>query len=165
MSDPESRPSEAWDQLLAAGDAILAGSASDAPDLEGARLVGIGWATVDIERAQAELGAAISDDGSWVEAPRDALLGARSAVSRPGVPGGPVAVVLEPDTEGRLAAFLARHGEGIGAVYVTIRPVSRLAPGAFGIPAGGPLGRGRHYTGGRPGEPTIVVLDSDPSPP
>ncbi len=164
MSDPERRRAEAWKELVAAGEALLADFGHDSPGVEEAHLVGIGWATVDLERAERELGDAIGDGGSWTEAPRDALLGARAAVSRSGAAGEPIVVVLEPDTEGRLAAFLARHGEGIGAIFVTVRSGARPAPGAFGIPAGGPLGRGRHFTGARSGEPSTVVLDTDPRP-
>jgi len=74
----------------------------------------------------------------------------------------PLLVVLEPDTEGRLAASLARHGEGVAAIYVTTRPGAVLVAGAFGIPAGGPLGRGRRLARGGIGEPSIVVLDTHP---
>ncbi|HEV2005315.1 MAG TPA: hypothetical protein VGQ85_01770, partial [Candidatus Limnocylindrales bacterium] len=61
-----------------------------------------------------------------------------------------------------LAASLARHGEGVAAVYVTMRPGAVLAAGAFGIPAGGPLGRGRRLARGGIGEASIVVLETDP---
>jgi hypothetical protein len=156
--------SEHWDRLVAAGADILVSASLEGSALEGATLVAIGWATVEIERAERELEVAIGDGGSWAEAPRDALLGARAAVYRSIATGRPLVVALEPDTEGRLAASLARHGEGVAATYVTVRPGAVLAAGAFGIPAGSPLGRGRRLARGGIGEPSIIVLDSDPRP-
>jgi hypothetical protein len=163
MSDPGHGGSEHWDRLVAAGKDILAGATLENSALEGATLVAIGWATVEIERAEQELEAAIGNGGSWAEAPRDALLGARAAVYRSIAAASLLVVVLEADTEGRLAASLARHGEGIAATYVTVRPGTVLAAGAFGIPAAGPLGRGRRLARGGIGEPSIIVLDSHPS--
>ena len=164
MSDQGPSGSEPWDRLVAAGEDILARARLDDPALEGATLVAIGWATVEIERAKRELEAAIGDGGSWSEAPRDALLGARAAMYRSSAAERTLVVVLEPDTEGRLAASLARHGEGVGAAYVTVQQGVVLAAGAFGIPAAGPLGRGRRLTRGGVGEPSIIVLDADPRP-
>ena len=70
----------------------------------------IGWATVDMERTLGGLdgtNARVTDD--------DLLLGARAWR----VDAGPVALILlEPNTEGRLAAALARNGEGIVALYL-----------------------------------------------
>jgi hypothetical protein len=165
MSEPAQRRSDDWDQLLAAGDDILARATSENPALKGATIVAIGWATVEIERAERELEAAIGDGGSWADAPRDALLGARAATYRPTAVDRPLVVVLEADTEGRLAASLARHGEGVAATYVTALLGTVLGAGAFGIPAGGPLGRGRRLARGGIGEPSIIVLDTQPSRP
>lgn len=106
----------------------------DAPaDHEGAAVapgwaaLAIAWATVDVARAVAGIGALPVD-----RRPRDATLGASVTL----VPGRPVPVaLLEPDTEGRLAAMLARHGEGPVGVYA----VRAAEPGAvFGDP--GPFG-------------------------
>jgi hypothetical protein len=49
----------------------------------------------------------------------DALLGARVVVLLPG-PDGPSLAVAEPITEGRLAATLARHGEGPAGRYLAV---------------------------------------------
>ena len=157
--------SDAWRALVAAGEAILASAAPASPALQGAAIVALGWATVEIARAEIELGAVIGSDEAWAEAPPDAVLGARAAVCRPQSAAGPVVVLLEPDTEGRLAASLARHGEGVAAIYVTRSREMTLAPGSFGIPAGGPLGRARRLAGGGSGEPSILVLDADPRSP
>ena len=110
-------------------------------------VVGIGgvtvamlWATVDIERTLAELGREASELGV------DTLLGARVVVVA-GEPGGPPLAIAEPSTEGRLAARLARHGEGAAGRYVAVADgldrararaasrgiaVTRVGPGPFG---------------------------------
>jgi hypothetical protein len=88
----------------------------DLPDLH---LVGVGWATVELDRAETELAewlagmpAETSGDGA------EPHLGARARVrDSDGLPGGTV-VLLEPTTEGRLAASLARDGEGPCALYL-----------------------------------------------
>jgi len=103
-------------------------------------LVGVGWATVELDRAVREF------------APRrfeavapDASLGAHALVGRVGAGS---LVLLEPSTEGRLAAALARFGEGATAVYLAARP-GALEPlaersrkaGEQGRIASGPFGR------------------------
>ena len=101
-----------WAALLAAAEAIR----SDA-DLADLPIAGVGWATVEAERAFRELGGVLGP-ATWVPDVRDAPLGA-SVWRRETSPSGDASLlVLEPDTEGRLAAFLARFGEGVGAVYV-----------------------------------------------
>jgi hypothetical protein len=72
---------------------------------------GLVLATVDAERAAAELATALP--GSWVDAGVDEVLGARCR--RLGI-GRSVLVLAEPVTEGYLAACLARFGEGPVAV-------------------------------------------------
>lgn len=165
-------PSAAVAELLAA-----AARAIPAP-VGGRRTVGIGWATVELERAAAELGTSLGlPADSWTPADRDQLLGAAALLGPPLGPdaGGPRMVLLEPDTEGRLAASLARHGEGVAAVYVveTLAEGVRPAPGApdrlQGAPARssaapGPLGRARLVLGGPIWGPHIVVLDAPPKP-
>jgi len=165
--------------LLAAATQALPESLADH------RIVGIGWATVDLERAAAQLDPALAlpADG-WTPATRDQLLGA-TALLGPWLaltPGpalgpdgrGPRLVLLEPDTEGRLAASLARHGEGVAVVYVTNSSDERgaLVPthagGSPGTPARssvapGPLGRGRLLLGGPISGPHVVVLEAPPN--
>ena len=72
------------------------------------------WATVDTDRALADLDARV---GSPVA--NDELLGARVSVI-PATAVRPVLAVAEPITEGRLAATLARHGEGSVGRYVAV---------------------------------------------
>jgi hypothetical protein len=126
------------------------------PWIEASPIVGVGWATVEVERAARELG----DDlcVGWMPAPRDPLLGARSwrcadaqseRLVRP--------VLLEPDTEGRLAATLASFGEGVAAIYVLPdgKPdgQTRLSKAAEG-----PLGVARLVLGGPVRGPHALVL-------
>jgi hypothetical protein len=110
------------DQLLGALTALAGLTASP-------RLVGIGWATVDIERTAAGLQGGVD----MRPAGQDELLGARAWR----VSAGPVALVLlEPITEGRLAGALARRGEGIVALYLrSDEPLQgALHPTAMGVP-------------------------------
>jgi hypothetical protein len=124
--------------------------AGDTPDDRGpagagqaAALVAVIWATVDLERAEADL-------APWLEpleppAPpdgRDGIaglhdephLGARGRIrTTSGLPGGRL-VLLEPTTEGALAASLARDGEGPCGLYIRGVPTGRLRrlAGPFG---------------------------------
>ena len=78
-----------------------------------ARLVALGWATVDLERALAVLATALGvPDDAFVEAPESVALGARCLVAAAALPGGAALAILEPSTEGRLATTLARLDEG-----------------------------------------------------
>ncbi|MGZ6342748.1 MAG: GNAT family N-acetyltransferase [Candidatus Limnocylindrales bacterium] len=94
-------------------------------------MVGVALATVDLERAARALG-----ELAFGPAPDDELLGAHAvgAMLRDGVP----LFLLEPSREGRLAAFLARHGEGPVALYLTGDPRASAAPTQQ---RGCPLGR------------------------
>lgn len=78
-----------------------------------ARLRAVAVATVDLERLAPTLG------GSGDRLPDDDLLGARIAAT-----GVAAVVVAEPRSEGRLAAALARHGEGPAALYLAVAPTS-----------------------------------------
>ena len=76
----------------------------------------IGWATVDLDRAAADLAVEAGIDASLIHpAPDDDALGAFAR--RIDLVDGPL-LVLEPRTEGRLAAALVRRGEGPVAVYL-----------------------------------------------
>jgi hypothetical protein len=84
-------------------------------------LAGLAWSTVDLDRAEADLDPwllprdAASGDG---DAPDDPHLGARARRRRTtALPGGTL-VLVEPRTEGRLAASLARDDEGPCALYL-----------------------------------------------
>lgn len=95
----------------------------------------IGWATVELDRAAAELALLVGSDAGFADAVSSEILGARCRVGRAvGVGGGLVIVLVEPDTEGRLAAFLARFGEGWIARWEAGRSSSDrpLRPGPLG---------------------------------
>lgn len=137
------------DDLVAAAERIRANAAATNPELVPLPLAGIGWATVEGDRAIRELDGGMALEGGagpaegWTELSRDASLGAR--VWRRGRADGlarPIVFVLEPDTEGRLAASLARFGEGVAVIYLGY----------------GSLGRARIVRGGKPWGPNVVVL-------
>lgn len=108
-----------WAELLTAAEGIRAAAAAAEPSLAALPVIGVGWATVDAERASAELDAVIGERAAWPSQARASLLGARVVRREPSPDAGVDLLVLEPDTEGRLAAFLARYGEGVGAVYLS----------------------------------------------
>ncbi len=113
-------------------------------------LLAVGWATVDLERTLAGMGPTAVDAGPVVE---ERALGARAVV----VGREPVAlVILEPATEGRLAAALARRGEGIVCLYVAGPPV---------VTEGSPLtalGRpGRLLAHDRPWGPFVMLVERE----
>lgn len=91
-------------------------------------LLGVGWATVDLERTLANVASTVAP----AAAENDELLGASGAI----VTAGPMVVlILEPATEGRLAACLARHGEGLCAIYIAAEAASvRARATALGRP-------------------------------
>jgi hypothetical protein len=78
--------------------------------------VAYGWATVDLDRTLRELAEVLPFVSRPVD---DQLLGARGRVVE--CPGRAV-VVLEPSTEGRLARWLAHHGEGWAVTYLSGQP-------------------------------------------
>jgi len=148
------------------------------PD-EGLRLVADLWATVDLERALRERGRSPDEAGAALV---DPLLGARVVVivddittgdvpdDAPGGvgPGGAAIALAEPTTEGRLAASLARNGEGPAGQYLAVPDgdtieayrgrahaagvaISRVEPGPFGRSV---LLLGRPVAG-----PHVIVVD------
>jgi hypothetical protein len=154
-----------WRELVVAAEAVRATALAYDATLEGQPLAGIGWATVEAERAQRELDASLGPEendwiASWTPIARDPALGARAwlrSVSKPaaysngdspGMPADPAdprpaLVLLEPDTEGRLAASLAKFGEGVAVIYL----------------GEGPAGAGRLVRGGGMWGPHVVLVD------
>jgi len=139
-----------WSALIEAAEAVRAEVAARDPRVAGLRLAGIGWATVEHERAIDELDALFAADRRpdadagpgaanhpWTSIGPDPALGALGWLRQTGIPGAwPVLVVLEPDTEGRLAASLARFGEGVAVVYLG---EGRPGPGSL-VPGGSAWG-------------------------
>jgi hypothetical protein len=120
-------------------------------DLAG-RAVAVGWATVDLERAAAAFAPAIPGGIAFEAAADELLLGARCWIA---AGSDPAIALLEPSTEARLAAFLARHGEGPAAVWLaadddTPDPAARrVEAGPFGL---------EFLERGGPGGPYVLVL-------
>ena len=121
------------------------------PDEAG--VVALGVATVDGERAAADLPGL-----AFRAAPDDELLGARVLAAH--LPSGRTLLLLEPTREGRLTAFLARHGEALAVLYVaghTAPEASRRGPTGLGA-------EGRLVSGEAADAPAIVLVVSPPVP-
>jgi hypothetical protein len=128
-----------------------------------------GWATVELDRAERDLVASFGrlSSGWSRDLADDTLLGARCRLiaSRP---GQLEILLLEPVTEGRIAASLARFGEGVVAVYVVLpdarfRAVLRDLRGAGLVLSGeghGPFGRQHLVAGGPPWGAHLCVAQS-----
>ena len=99
--------------------------------------VALGWATVDLDRVVADLVAAGVDRRTVEPAPDDEAMGALAR--RVPVEDGTL-LLLEPRTEGRLAAALARYGEGPVALYVRAISADISEPDELLAPMGDPLG-------------------------
>lgn len=108
----------------------------------------LGWATVELDRAERDLidGLGASFDGA-TDLADDVLLGARCRILPTAAPDDPSIVLLEPFTEGRLAATLARHGEGPAAVWLRPDPSAVATPARRSTPTEGPFG------------PEVLLLD------
>ena len=122
---------------------------SDAGRVE---LVAVGWATVELDRAEADLRVDLVT--AFEPANRDALLGAsvrRSKGTEPEV------LLLEPDTEGRMAGALARHGEGPIALYLRVEAHAPRPADVVTRPGTGPLGPERLVLGDSPWGPFVLL--------
>ena len=160
---------EADDGGAAGGEADGGGAGRGAAP--GMRLVGVAWATVELDRADAELDpwldpAGVSGDGL------EPHLGARTRTRpSPGLPGR-FLVLAEPTTEGRVAASLARDGEGPCALY--LEPAEGLddwlaAAARRGVAVSairsGPFGPSTLLDGVPSGPHLVVVARGPASPP
>lgn len=104
------------------------------------RVVAVGWATVDLDRAAREVGTSLGMAAErFIEAPESLLLGARCRLATDALDDGVGVILMEPSTEGRLAAFLARHDEGPIAIWHRSPPAGSAARGPSAEQAG-PLG-------------------------
>jgi hypothetical protein len=143
------------EELVAAGRRIVAELAGR----ERLALVGVGWATVELARAARELTGALGPalELQFGPAPDDPTMGAYCEVGR--LAGGAWLVLLEPNTEGRLAGCLVRFGEAAVVAYAARIPGRHALEGRDLAPAmPGPLGAARHVAGGRRG-PHLLLLD------
>ncbi|HSH22186.1 MAG TPA: hypothetical protein VK992_06210 [Candidatus Caenarcaniphilales bacterium] len=145
--------------------ALVAGEESDARDDDAggvsrahpngvADVVGIGIASVDGERMIRELAPMRLEPAGGDEA-----LGARAWIEDTSAPR---LIVLEPTTEGRLAAALARHGEGPVALYLGIvGAVGARLEAALERPTAWPVGgTARLIRPERPWGPFLLVVDN-----
>ena len=140
-------------------------------------LAALGWATVDADRATAAIRS--DADFSFTTLPDDEHLGARV---RGSLDQRPATLVLEPATEGRLAASLVRGGEGPAALYLLAGAggLERLAAAGWaarevavgaGVAAGaaairpGPLGPALLLPGGAAWGPHLLVVAAAPTAP
>ena len=132
--------------------ALTEADAGPLAQLAGVRPVAVGWATVELERAERELcaalGLSVDDFGPGASS---IALGARCRVA-PGALGDALALVLvEPETEGRLAATLARLGEGPAVVWLVVEGCDTTAAASATMTAAvrpGPFGPERLVLGG-----------------
>lgn len=129
-------------------------------------VLALGWATVELDRATAALGAIVGPGVSPAPLADDPHLGARCRLIAPWGRGRAV-ILLEPVTEGRLAASLARFGEGPAAIYLSLGPGVlagavewiRGSGGVVSRPEDGPLGRSALVLGGRAWGPHAVLVE------
>jgi hypothetical protein len=144
---------------------------------EAIHLQAIGWVTVDAERAASELRTALELPLiDAVALPADGSLGARclriateleaEAELEEREPGDapPALILLEPNTEGRVAASLARRGEGVAVAWVApglddTRLLARANLGGLVLSAvgRGPFGTQRVVLGGPAWGPHLVL--------
>jgi hypothetical protein len=128
----------------------------DAPDV-----AAVGWATVDLERAAAGF-----PELRFASATDEPLLRGRAMVAA--VTPGLSLALLEPVTEGRLAASLARHGEGPVALYLRlVGGPSASDPGPLGAPGmsrivDGPFGPEALQLGGPAYGPHLLAVGAAP---
>jgi hypothetical protein len=116
----------------------------------------VGWATVDLDRAALELAGLLAPGSMFEPAADCGLLGATCRVGRARDPSAaaPTVVLLEPSTEGRLAATLARHGEGWCATW----EADAVVPERTSVVTDGPFGPERLVLGGRPDGPHRLLV-------
>ena len=125
------------------------------PDSE-PRVLAVIWATVDFDRVLAGIGLAAE------ALPDDRLLGAAVRLVRP--PDGEPIALLEPTTEGRIAATLAQVGEGPAGQYVLatggLSSIVVRADAGIGFKRAddGPFGPSILVLGGPPAGPHVVLV-------
>jgi hypothetical protein len=124
-------------------------SARAAHGLATGPVLGVGWATVELERAEREFG------GGFGDAAKDEILGATCRIRAN-------LVLLEPKTEGPLAATLARHGEGPVAVWFEGDGSPGVIHELRSIQAAGPFGPERLVAGSPRFGPHVFLVTRSP---
>ena len=124
------------------------------------RAIAVGWATVDLERVASELAAELGiSAAAFLPAADSIVLGARCRVAYGVLPDDQPLAILEPLTEGRLAATLARLGEGPAATWSRSPEVK---PG-WSLARPGPFGFERLVPGGPAYGPYSLLIENEPS--
>ena len=127
-----------------------------------------GWATVELDRAEIEVAGALAAthdlrDPRIEDAPDERVLGARCRLLR--YTADHDMVLLEPSTEGRLAAALVRHGEGSVARYLLADggapERARRAGFRLSSEGRGPFGRERLVIAGPRWGPFLLLAGLD----
>jgi hypothetical protein len=123
-------------------------------------VIAVGWATVELDRAVAGFAARLAPGTAFAEAADCVHLGARCLVGRLAEPidGAASVVLMEPATEGRLAATLARHDEGWCATWED--DPSTTPATARSAPRSGPFGTERLVLGGRFDGPHRLLVEA-----
>jgi hypothetical protein len=134
------------------------------PD-DAAGALAVGWATVELDRAARELSDLLEPGSAFDDAPSSVILGARCRVGSAAAEGSVRIVLLEPDTEGRLAATLARHGEGWVATWTTAPTGAIPSGGDLSAARPGPFGEERVVLDGPFTGPHRLIVEAVPSPP
>ena len=129
--------------------AVASLAAVTGADLIGLPVIALGWATVDTDRAAA----ALQHYGPFEPTADDTIIGAHCRVGRAGAVR---LAILEPNTEGRLAATLARHDEGPAVLWVIGPPPQDVR---LSTPAPGPFGRERLVLGAPRGGRHLLIVD------
>ena len=144
-------PSGALERIVAA----LAIASDERPPLA------LGWATVELDRAAAELAAELGTvPGAFLPASDSVVLGARCRVAYGVLPGGRPLAILEPRTEGRLAAALARQGEGPWVTWA--RSAVKIGRGPSRSRRPGPFGPEHMYPGTPTDGPFLLLIGDGP---
>ena len=134
-----------------------------------ADVVAIGWATVDAER--------VAGGAELESRPRDPHVGATASIlavpprldaATEAATEAATVVLLEPDTEGRLAATLARSGEGPAVLYLEVgadglesaRTAIRRRGGSSSVVLDGPFGRSTLLLGEVPWGPHLILVEA-----
>jgi hypothetical protein len=138
-------------------EAIAGLAAATAAERLGLPVIGLGWATVDTARAASELTRALPEAAPFEPGPPEPLLGGSSVLGRETADRVRL-VILEPSTEWRLAAALARHDEGPAALWVRANRRALPADLRLSGPANGPFGRERLVLGAPLGGPHLLVV-------
>ena len=153
--------------MASAVEAALTRWRTAAPGADAVHAIAVGWTTVELARTEASiLEAAAEAVGPFEDAPGDEVIGAHvrvAALRLPSIPTVRTIAILEPSTEGLLAASLARLGEGPAVVWLARDAAAGTSAdgAATSAPGAGPFGPERLLLGGeRDGRPVLVVDDA-----